>query len=951
MKKRLLFFNHFCFAIGKSKFTFVCLSAENRVEQETTRMNGMIRHFLIYLALFHSPTDAVPRHACAESRKITDGHIEVTVNCSASNCFDVYQTTFPEETTDLILRHSCIQTVPSNAFRYLRNLLSLDLSHNGISSLQKTSFHGLSKLRVLNLDYNDIRDIAVDTFSELYSLEVLMMSGEHQLYALPILPVQILTKLKVLSLTIKKGDTIPAAYYQLPQLNVVDFSGKYKQIVQIDAAWLNGLRSCNISSLAFRGLGSYHGSIIREIEPGAFSNISSLRSLNLCCNPMLGFKKTVAALAQTQNSNIDTVVLNNIQRNDYAIFDMSDFCDPFWHKIRRLNVRNNELIGMVFTDNKQCLGELRELVLSGNRMIFFRPSAVSFSFHHNFFPSNLCSFSLLQQPFDGNCRGREESPYYDVTSYFPNGPSCVKNERSGDMTGRHFTSERIAALGLVTSSEVRMSGREHVRDVYVPPSWQIFRVEHSRISPKSAGSLPYVLNFDNNVRYISTAYTTKFRIFVYSLYNFHQLQTLDMSHGKLERFKPHFVPCDKLNHIDVSHNMLRKEELDFHTLCTECTNLESINVSFNRLKNIDPRMFATCTSLRHILLNGNALEHVELELTKLTRLDTLGLHTSNLRDLSSKFTTELDRLYKVKKFTLDIRNNNFLCSCESVAFVRWIQTTQVDVTERRELTCLLNNKKILLIDISASQMEEMCSNFSNQAIVIIVLAIIFFAIVVFGGLLWNRWYIKYRIILCNLSLRKERHAEHDTRYDAMVHYFAFQTREADTAASRKISAWVLNELLPLAENEEGLRLFVYDRDAPTMFKEQLFVYGFMKSDKLIICITPELLNDDTSMDSINLALASKKSLSQYILINFCRETVSIRSKQLCHLMKPTSAATNLIWNDNYNEDELRDFRRRLRVALTRGPGGNGCLGVLAWNRQPTTDDVWGERDQLHPLWG
>ena len=912
----------------------------------------MIRHFLIYLALFHSTTDAVPRHACAESREITDGHIEVTVNCSATNCFAVYQTTFPEETTDLILSHSCIQTVPSNAFRYLRNLLSLDLSHNDISSLQKASFHGLSKLRVLNLDDNDIRDIAVDTFSELYSLEVLMMSGQDQLYALPILPVKILTKLKVLSLTIKKGDTIPDAYCELPQLNVMDFSCKYKHIVQIDAAWLNGLRSCNISSLAFRGLGSYFGSIIQEIEPGAFSNISSLRSLNLCCNPLLGFKKTVAALAQTQNSNIDTVVLDNIQRNDYAIFDLSEFCDPFWRKIRRLNIRNNQLIGIVFTDNKQCLGELKELVLSGNKIVFSRPPfAPFFSFDQHFFPSKLCSVSVLQR-FDSNCQGRDGSPYYDVTSYFPNGPSCVNNKRSGDVTGRHFTSERFAALGLVNSSEVRMSGREQVRDLTVPPSWQIFRLEHVRTSSRSVGNHSVVLNFENNVRYISMAYTPRFRIFVYYLYNFHQLQTLDMSHGKLERFKPHFVPCDKLNYIDVSHNMLRKEELDFHTLCTECTNLESINISFNRLKNIDPRMFATCTRLRHIQLNGNALEHVELELTKLTRLDTLGLHTNNLHDLSSKFTAELDRLYKVKKFTLDIRNNNFLCSCESVAFVRWIQTTEVDMTERRELTCLLDTKKILLINISASQMEEMCSNFiSHQAIVLIVLAIIFFAIVVFGGLLWNRWYIKYRIILCNLSLREERHAEHDTRYDAMVHYFAFQTREADTAASRKISAWVINELLPLAENEEGLCLFVYDRDAPTMYKEQLFVYGFMKSDKLIICITPELLNDVPSMDSINLALASKKSLSQYILINFCRETVSIQSKQLRHLMKPTSAATNLVWNDNYNEDELRDFRRRLRVALTRGPGGNGCLGVLAWNRQPTTDDVWGERDQLYPLWG
>ena len=71
---------------------------------------------------------------------------------------------------------------------------------------------------------------------------------------------------------------------------------------------------------------------------------------------------------------------------------------------------------------------------------------------------------------------------------------------------------------------------------------------------------------------------------------------------------------------------------------------------------------------------------------------------------------------------------------------------------------------------------------------------------------------------------------------------------------------MLKHLLPLAEAEEGLKLFIDDRDGTSMTKTELFISSFGKSDKLIVCITPEFLNDESCMQNINLALASKKPL-------------------------------------------------------------------------------------------
>ena len=141
-----------------------------------------------------------------------------------------------------------------------------------------------------------------------------------------------------------------------------------------------------------------------------------------------------------------------------------------------------------------------------------------------------------------------------------------------------------------------------------------------------------------------------------------------------------------------------------------------------------------------------------LELSNLTRLETITLRGNKLHNLSSKFTSELDSLFRVKKFTLDIRNNTFVCSCASLAFIRWIQTTGVNLVERDELTCLVNNKETLLVDVSLADLTNECSR-QFHVIITSVIVIIIGIVAVLVGLVWNRWYIKYRIILCRVSTR------------------------------------------------------------------------------------------------------------------------------------------------------------------------------------------------------
>ena len=875
------------------------------------KMSGAVCRTVYYFAIFQIIVEIAGSgslHHCAETRVVVGRHLEVTVDCTATHLSIIPVGAFPEDTTHLVLSRLNIRKIPDNAFAQLRNLRSIDLSNNDIHTLRNASFHGLTKLKTLKLNGNAINSTEGGVFSELPSLETLLMTRPpHNPY-------------------------FAVEYSSLAKLEVLDFFDGY--ITRIDIALINDFRNLNISSLAFRFQDAY------SVEPGAFSNFTNLRSINLCCNGRIGFKTAVVALGQTQNTKIDTVILDNVCRRGkcYSIFDMSDFCNPFGSKIRRLSIKDNDIIGFV-GKNSHCLAELRELDLSYNPIVFFAPRGMSLEEHLSHVGHNMphfcsLSFSMNTGYFDKYCGSEKAALYYDASWYFSSKSTCLTNLERGGLVVASPSPWQDIPLDVLSS--------EDVRHIFIPPSIQSIRVEHWSLNRAAKITKSVMINSNNNIRYINLSYTDIPIAFSSSCYGFHQLETVDISHCNILKLTPKYVHLPNLKNLNISFNQLDMEPA---RLFTGCPKLEDFDMSYNQFRKIDPTMFSTSQNLQHINLDGNAIQDVYLELSNLTRLETLTLRANKLHDLDSKFTSELDSLFRVKKFTLDIRNNTFVCSCASLAFIRWIQTTGVNLVERDELTCLLNNKETLLVDVSLADLTNECSR-QFHVIITSVIVIIIGMMAVLVGLVWNRWYIKYRLILCRVSMRNKRRIERIHHYDAAVLYFAHAPKCADHAASKQISAWVIKYLRPLAEAEEGLKLFIDDRDGTSMTKTDLFVSAFEQSERLIVCVTPEFLNDESCKHNINLALAAKKPPCHFIFINFCAENHTIPNNQLRHLMEGKAGATCLVWGEN--DDDHSDFNRRLRGALNRGRAGNGCNGLLGRVRQLPPTVSWRELERMNP---
>ena len=828
-------------------------------------------------------------------------------------------TRFRKKTTQLILSHSAIQVIPVDSFHQLSKLVDLDLSDNRIHTLHNASFRGLTNLQKLNLNDNEIAFFPASVFNEMYSLETLTISGFNQRYEiLPTLPVDVVGNLRTLSLTLREGSVIPTVYARIPALTTLDFYRSH--IGFTDSALVDGIRSSNISSLSFRT------DELSHIAPGTFSDMPNLRSLMFCCNFKLGLKESIASIAQTQNSNIDTVMLDHVRGIGVSVFGTAEFCSPFWRKIRRLSVRDNNIVAFI-ANSVDCLEELREIDFSYNYITTILPRTFPYSVLP-IYPPKLCAINLSKKlGFVDICY---DNMNYDVRAVFPNYPSCVQHTDIG--VDNWTASMRTTS----TWNENNGLGNSYL---YLQPSLQIIRLENYNLDDRLPNAKSTIVNRDNNIRYINISMTATKSVITVSILGLLKLHTLDSSYGAIVHLKPDFIDFPNLRNLNISHNKLETASLEM--LCAGSPKLVDFDVSHNRLKTIAPSTFANNPNIAHIKLGGNALHEVELELGNLTRLETLSLHSNKLPRLTSTFITELEHLSRRTNFTLDIRNNSFVCSCESVEFVRWIQTTNVDVVSKDKLSCTLKNRLVPLIRVSLTELEEDCRRFPVVIVIVSVIAFISCVCVLIMIIVWNRWYIAYRLILCNVQFCLKHIPERSDRFDAAVLYFANPAIPSDTLASRVISQWVINELRPLAEDHDDLKLFIADRDGTAMGKVEQFVYAFDRSDTLVVCITQELLRDGFCMESLRYALASNRPLCQFVFVNFCDAHQTNLPKQLQHLLQSDSGATYLVWNEN--EADHSDFWRRLRRSLNRGSAPDGCLGRT---RRITANAVLSELEQL-----
>ena len=317
--------------------------------------------------------------------------ITTTVDCTGKSLHHIPRN-LSEKTTILKLRGNTIRNVSSEEWRFLPNLLQLDLSFNHLSGLAGGVFVGLGKLETLDLRGNRLlfhpAHTNMDMFRGLDNLKVLKMEGRGRkyrgiIYRRP--PFGIFTYVTTLEQLTFKGwpngsrthamVAIPTAISVLTNLRHFTLDGGVFEEIYKES--LEALRELPISTLAIQSTS------LRYVGPGTFDDFPYLTTVNFHYNRRVGLENAVHAFSDLQGTPLTSLVLDKCFRERIVTLHATLFCNFIGENIERLTLRGYM---MPFLDRTyyMCFKKLKVLSVSYSLLLYISEfDQVLVNFEHN----------------------------------------------------------------------------------------------------------------------------------------------------------------------------------------------------------------------------------------------------------------------------------------------------------------------------------------------------------------------------------------------------------------------------------------------------------------------------------------------------------------------------------------------------------------------------------------
>ena len=579
---------------------------------------------------------------------------------------------------------------------------------------------------------------------------------------------------------------------------------------------------------------------VKRIELGAFSNFKKLRVLNLCCNDYMDLKQVVLSLGKSENNSIDTVILDGTNGKD--IYDINYFCDGglFWQNVKTLSLRSIGLRTFIPRD-ANCLSGLQEIYIDYNPLIL--PVTLQPNLTH--YLKHLKKVVMTYSNVPG--------PGYQYKYCRTSGRTQFHTENYITQYPHQFPEVNVTAFraNAVTST--------HQVQFYIPSSVNIVDVSDSNFRSTSTNSGVFSFSRENNVLVLNISGSRSIARSGGILVGLTQLLILDASHGIVESIHPEFLKqLPSLRVLNQSHNKTGAADNDFFAIFNSAQLLEDIDLSTNGLRYINRNAFYKLTKLKLIKLGNNAFRHFDIQVNSLTSLELLDLSENRLPFLTSNFMQELDMLNAT--FAIDMRRNPLTCNCDSVPFIRWLQTTAVNIVDKTEMTCLFHKSNTRIEHIDLGHLESECTEtfFSRKSSHILIGC------------------VSVVVVLLGMFCVIYRRPCHKVRRSQMQYNAAVLYDEEDDYVRR----WVENNLVEKVVNQWQMKLFIMGLDGETEGGEiEALARGIEQSDKLILCLSQHVLELPIIRDQFRIALAGSRPHHKYIFVTFetSRESQKFRN--------------------------------------------------------------------------
>lgn len=330
--------------------------------------------------------------------------------------------------------------------------------------------------------------------------------------------------------------------------------------------------------------------------------------------------------------------------------------------------------------------------------------------------------------------------------------------------------------------------------------------------------------------------------------------------------------------------------------------LQSLDISSNDLMDLSPDLFSPIQNLKILYISRTSLQSLDFFIdANLTKLVYLQARRNQYSVFSKEVIMSLPSLVYI-----DLQSNSFTCDCDNAWFRHWALTNkQTQVFDAYNFVCNyppgLKGMKLLDLDVRSCTVDTEFIYFITTTCMILLFMVASFT---YHFLRWQLTYAYYLFLALLFDTKhKNKRATSQYQYDAFISYNTYD------------EPWVIRELLPKLEGEQGWRLCLHHRDfepgKPILDNITDAIYG---SRKTICVISRRYLESEWCSREIQVASFRLFDEQKDVLILvFLEDIPTTQLSPYYRMRKLLKKRTYLSWARAEEHPEL--FWQKLRQAL------------------------------------
>ncbi|XP_042536440.1 toll-like receptor 7 isoform X1 [Dipodomys spectabilis] len=713
-------------------------------------------------------------------------------------------TGLPSSLIELYLYNNIIFEIQENDFINLNQLQILDLSgncprcynvpfpckpceNNSPLQIHGNAFHPLTELKVLRLHSNSLQHVPQQWFKNMKKLEELDLSqnylakeieNAHFLRSLPSL-VQLDLSFNYELQVYHASIDLPSTFSSLKNLKILRLKGYvFKELKNSSLSPLHNLHNLEILDLGTN--------FIKIANLNIFKQLERLKVIDLSMNK-------ISPSGDSVEEGFCSNIINTAESHGPQVLETLHYF-KYDEKARRCRSKDRETPSFL-PFNESCHQYDKTLDLSKNNIFFVRSSDFQ---HLSFLQCLNLSGNAIGQTLNGSeFRPLRELKYLDFSNnrldlLYSTAFEELHKLEVLDLSSNsyYFQSEGITHM-LNFTKNMKFLKKLMMNNNDISTSASRTMESESLTTLEFRGNHLDILWRDGDSRYLE---------FFKNLVN---LEELDISRNSLSFMPPEVfngMPPN-LKSLSLAHNRFKSfnwGKLQF------LKNLETLDLSHNQLATVPNRLSNCSKNLRTLILSSNQIRH----LTKYFLEDAFQLRhldlSSNKIQIIQKTSFPENVLNNLD--TLLLHHNRFLCTCDAVWFVWWVNHTQVTIPFlATEVTCVgpgaHKGQSVVSLDLYTCELD-----LTNLILFSCSLSFALFLMVFMTAshlYFWDVWYCYH---FCKAKIKGYRRLlSPDSCYDAFIVY---DTKDP------AVTEWVLDELVARLEDprEKKFNLCLEERD-------------------------------------------------------------------------------------------------------------------------------------------